>query len=235
MLVRAFAGVVVVVSACAPPPPAAPDPVQLPPRTSSSSESPVVDDDPPNREPVEVARFTESCPTLDATWPIRAHSKLDEDPSWLRQDPASAQTRVAERLTRFVTSCKNATVASDPEHQVILVTLPEPCGPNRAVGRASLHFLPSIMKGFLVLNLDIGMNGTRYTGELVLDAAREPNMLCLAGRLVSPDANGADIAEKWLPPAPGGARRLADALQFQRDIVWPLFPWLIFPTKYERR
>lgn len=220
--------------ACAPQEPTQPDPVHLPPHSDASSQSPAADDDPPNREPVEAARFSESCPTLEATWPVRAHSKLDEDPSWLRQDPTAAQKRVTERLTRFLTSCKNATVTSDPEHQSIVVTLPEPCGPHRAVGRAELHFLPSILKGFLALNLDIGMNGTRYSGELVLDAAREANTLCLAGRIVIPDGNGADIAEKWIPPPPGGAKRLADATELQRDIVWPLFPWLIFPTKYER-
>jgi hypothetical protein len=145
---------------------------------------------------------------------VRALTKLDEDPSWLRDDPASAQTRVAARLTRFVTSCKNATVASDVEEQAIHVTLPEPCGPNRAVGRAELHFLPRVATGFLALRIDLTMNGVRYDGELVLDRARESDALCLVGRVA------------------GGT---ADAGQLQRDLVWPLFPWLIFPTKYEKR
>lgn len=219
--------------ACGPSEPTTPPPVHLPPPTASRNDA-TPSQAPPGSEPFDATRFAESCPTLESGAPIRAHAALDEDPSWLRDDPEKAQSRVAERLTRFVKSCQNASVSSDVERKLILVTLPEPCGPNRAAGRAELRFLPSVAKGFLTLHIDIAMGDTRYNGDLVLDAAREPNTLCLAGTVSFKDVRSADAALDSVPPPPGNAQKMADAIEFQRSIVWPLFPWLIFPTKHER-
>jgi hypothetical protein len=141
----------------------------------------------------------------------------------LREDPDAALVRVRDRLASFVKSCPKGRVDADAEKKLILVELSEPCGPNRAEGRAELRFLPSVARGFLTLHIDLAMGETRFLGDLTLDAAREPNALCLAGT----------IALDSVPP-PGKTNRIADALEFQRSLVWPLFPWLIFPTKHEK-